>query len=156
MPLELNERGLLPVAVHDADLAEVQALFGGFQRSDRRIKLFDKLKEYIGELRQAAIRGWLIVDGSFVMRCVDEPEDIDVILVLPADWDLSAELRPFQYTLVSKRNVKRRYPIEVFPAVDGSETEKYWTAYFQQVNVKWCREFCFENGSQKGLARIAL
>jgi hypothetical protein len=156
MPLELNERGILPVAVHDADLAEVQTLFGGFQRSDRRIRLFDKLKEYIGELRQAEIRGWLIVDGSFVMRCVDEPEDIDVILVLPADWDLSAELRPFQYNLLSKRHVKRRYPIEVFLAVDGSETEKDWTAFFQQINIKWCRESGFENGSQKGLARIAL
>jgi hypothetical protein len=47
MPLELNERGILPVAVHDADLAEVEAMFGGFQKSDRRLRLFAKLKEYV-------------------------------------------------------------------------------------------------------------
>jgi hypothetical protein len=35
------------------------------------------------------------VDGNFVMRCVDEPDDIDVVLVLAADWDLSAELQAF-------------------------------------------------------------
>lgn len=156
MPFEVNDRGILPVAVHDADLAEVESLFGGFQRSDRRMKLFGKLREYVGELRQAGIRGWLIVDGSFVMRCVDEPDDIDVVLVLAADWDLSAKLKPFQYNLVSKRDVKRRYPIEVYPALAGSETEKKWTDFFHQVNVKWYETFGFANGSQKGLARIVL
>lgn len=155
MPLEVNELGILPVAIHDVDLADVESLFGGFQRSDRRMKLFGKLKEYVGELRQAGIRGWLIVDGSFVMRCVDEPDDIDVVLVL-ADWDLSAKLKPFQYNLVSKRDVKRRYPIEVYPAIAGSETEKKWTDFFHQVNVKWYEAHGFATGSRKGLARIAL
>lgn len=156
MPLEVNERGILPVAVHDADLSDIGLLFGGFQRSDRRIKLFSKLTEYVDELRKAGIRGWLIVDGSFVMRCVDEPDDIDVVLVLAGDWDLSADLRPFQYNLVSKRDVKRRFPIEVYLALAGSEVERKWTDFFQQVNVKWYEAHGFASGSQKGLARIAL
>ena len=156
MPLEVNERGILPVAVHDADLAEVEALFGRFQKSDRRLRLFAKLREDVGELRDAGIRGWLIVDGSFVMRCVDEPDGIDVVLVLAADWDLSAELKPFQYNVLSKLDVKRRYPIEVCSALAGSETEKTWTDFFLQVNVKWYEVHGFSSGSQKGLARIAL
>ena len=85
MPLEVNERGILPVTVHDADLAEVESLFGGFQKSDRRLRLFAKLREDVGELRDAGIRGWLIVDGSFVLRCVDEPDGIDVVLAPPRE-----------------------------------------------------------------------
>jgi hypothetical protein len=156
MPLTLCDDGILPLGIHDADLTEIGALFGRFQRSNWRVTLFQKLTEYVTELRQAGLRGWLIVDGSFVMSCVDEPGDIDVVLVLPADWDLTARLRPFQYNVVSKRDVKRRYPIEVYVAVAGSETEQQWTGFFQQVNIKWYDRFGFAVGSQKGLARIAL
>ena len=137
MPLELTKAGVLPVAIHDGNLDEIESLFGGFQRSNRRMTLFAKLKEYVAALRNADIRGWLIVDGSFVMSCIDEPQDIDVVLVLAADWDLKADLRPFQYNLVSKRDVKRNFPIEVLPALAGSDAEKKWTEYFQQINVKW-------------------
>lgn len=118
--------------------------------------LFAKLKEYVAALRNADIRGWLIIDGSFVMSCIDEPEDIDVVLVLAPDWDLKEDLRPFQYNLVSKRDVKRNFPIEVLSALAGSDAEKNWTEYFQQINVKWYEPHGFANGSQKGLVRIAL
>jgi hypothetical protein len=156
MPLEVNEHGMLTAAIHDTDLAEIGELFGKFQRSDRRIRLFRELTEYVNALRKAGIRGWLVVDGSFVMRCVDEPDDIDVVLVLAADWDLSADLASSQYNLVSKRAVKRRFPIEVYPVVAGSETERKWTEFFHQVNVKWIETLGLSIGSQMGLARILL
>ena len=108
------------------------------------------------ELRRAQIRGWLIVDGSFVMGCVDEPDDIDVILVLAKDWDLTADLRPFQYNLVSKRDVKRKFPFDIFPVLAGSDAERNWTEYFQQINIKWYEPFGFEVGSRKGLVRVAI
>ncbi len=155
MPLELNKHGILPVDVHDAELADIGSLFGEFQRTNRRSTLFNPLSEYVNELRAAGIKGWLIVDGSFVMRCVDEPDDIDVILVLSADGDLRADLRPFQYNLVSKRNVKHHFSIEVFPVLAGSDTEKYWTEYFLQIHVKWCLPHGFSIGDKKGLVRIA-
>jgi hypothetical protein len=156
LPLELNENGILPVDIHDAELADLGPLFGDFQRSDRRMKLFSKLSEYVDQLRAAGISGWLIVDGSFVMGCVDEPDDIDVILVLAEGWDMTANLRPFEYNLLSRRDVKRNFPIEVFPALAGSDTEKYWTEYFQQINVKWYAPHGFAIGAKKGLVRIAL
>lgn len=156
MSLDLDEKGILTVAVHDISLDELEDLFGGFQRSNRRVTLFVKLKEYVDALRKADIPGWLIVDGSFVMGCVDEPDDIDVVLVLPSDWDIAADLKPYQYNLVSKRDVKRNFPIEVFPALEGSDAEKRWTEYFLQVNVKWYEPHKFASGSQKGLVRIAL
>ena len=87
MTLALDERQLLPGGVHDATLEEVDRQFGRFQRTDRRIELVRKLKEYVAAMQQAQIRGSLIVDGSFVMAGVDQPEDLDLVLVLPDDWD---------------------------------------------------------------------
>jgi hypothetical protein len=45
--LTLDDRKLLPPGVHDASLQEVEELFGRFQRSDRRPKLFRKLRDYL-------------------------------------------------------------------------------------------------------------
>ncbi len=47
--------------------------------------LFHKLKAYVGEVKNADCGSSVIVDGGFVMGCVDKPEDIDLILVLPSD-----------------------------------------------------------------------
>jgi hypothetical protein len=156
MSLELTDDGVLGVDIHDGTLDDLEALFGGFQRSTRRMTLFARLREYVAALRRAEIRGALIVDGSFVMSCIDEPDDIDVVLVLAKDWDLTADLQPFQYVLVSKRDVKRNYPIEVFPVLEGSDAERKWTEYFQQINTKWYASHGFASGSRKGLVRIAL
>src|SRR5262245_47107394 len=72
----------------------IEAHFGRFQRSDRRTRLFGKLRDYVRAVERAACGTSVIVNGSFVMACVDEPEDIDLILVLPTDWDLAADLKP--------------------------------------------------------------
>ena len=50
MPLPFDERGLLPPGIHDATPDEVKFYFAQFQRSDRRLTLFDKLKAYLTEL----------------------------------------------------------------------------------------------------------
>ena len=154
--LELTDKDILPIAVHDCELGDIEATFGGFQKSDRRMKLFSKLTEYVHALKSADIRGSLIVDGSFVMGCVDEPDDIDVVLILAEDWDLTADLKPYQYNLVSKRDVKRKFPIEVYPVIAGTEPEKNWTDFFHKINVKWYEPFSFETGAQKGVVRIQL
>lgn len=156
MGLVLDNRDLLPVEVHDADLDDIRGLFGSFQRTDRRMHLFQKLTEYVDELRRAGIRGWLIVDGSFVMKRVDEPDDIDVILVFAGNWDFALDLSPFQYNVVSKRDVKRKYPIDVFPAIAGTESETKWIDFFQTINIKWYEKLGYEAGDAKGLVRIAL
>jgi hypothetical protein len=85
--LALDDRKLLPPGVHDASVKEVEELFGRFQRSDRRPRLFAKLRDYVEELQGAEIPGSIIINGSFVMACVDEPEDIDLVLALPTEWN---------------------------------------------------------------------
>jgi hypothetical protein len=92
--------------VHEGTLEGVGACFAGFQKSDRRMRLFNKLRSYLEAVKQADCADAVIIDGSFVMACVDEPEDIDVILVLHSNWDAQADLRPYLYNLVSSKRVK--------------------------------------------------
>lgn len=156
MPLELNDLQVLPHGIHDATMEEIRELFGEFQRSVRRMRLCDKLEEYVRELRSANLGQFLVVDGSFVMGCVDEPEDVDVVLVMAATWDMPSELRPFQYNLLSKRMVKKKFPFDVFIVREGSGEEKSVVDLFSKVNTKWYERFGFPERSTKGLVRIAL
>jgi hypothetical protein len=154
VPLTFDERGLLAPGVHDAALAEVEASFARFQRSDRRIQLFEKLKAYLAELGQTGWACEVILDGSFVMPPVDEPNDIDLILVLPADWDMFQPLKPFEYNVVSKKFTRREYQIDVLPAPAGSQAEREYRLLFEGIRIEWCRRFGWPAGSTKGLVRV--
>jgi hypothetical protein len=123
MALSFDDNQLLPAGIHDATLEEVGEQFGRFQRTDRRMTLFRRLGEYVAALRRANIQGSLIIDGSFVMPSMDQPEDVDLVLVLPEDWDTAADLRPYQYNLVSKRRVRQEYRFDVFTVRKGSAQE---------------------------------
>src|SRR5215831_521941 len=102
MSLTLDDRGLLPAGVHEASLKEIDRLFARFQKTGRRIKLFRKLSKYVAAVKKAKCGIAVIVDGSFVMGCIDEPDDIDLILILPPGWNMDEVLKPYQYNLVSK------------------------------------------------------
>ena len=90
------------------------------------------------------------------MLTLDEPEDIDLILVLPKDWDMTADLKPYQYNLVSKQRVRKEYAIEVYPVRAGSTEENRWMNFFGRVNVKWCEEFGWPDETTKGIVRLTL
>jgi hypothetical protein len=156
MSLVLDDRKLLPAGVHEASMEEIEERFARFQKSERRLKLFRRLREYLTAVAEAACGAAVIVDGSFVMACVDEPHDIDLILVLPENWDTTADLKPYQYNLVSKRRVKREYGFDILVVAPGSADEQEWTDFFGQVNVKWCKEFGWPMTSTKGIVRVWL
>jgi hypothetical protein len=154
MTLAFDDRQLLAPGVHDTSLEEVDEYLGRFQRSDRRMKLLGKLRAYAAEVKKTGWECSFILDGSFVMPGVDEPEDIDLILVLPEEWDLAADLKPYQYNLVSKKRVKKEYGLDVLPVRAGSVEEQKWVAFFGQVNVKWCQLFGWPADTTKGLVRV--
>jgi hypothetical protein len=156
MPLEFDERGLLPAGIHDATLEELEQYFGRFQRTDQRITLCKKLKAYISALKAAEINCSLIVDGSFIMTKVDEPEDIDLVLVLPEDWDIGADLKPYQYNVVAKHRVKQQYRFDLFTVRKNTADEQKWIDFFGQVNVKWCELFGWPDDLTKGVVRVSL
>lgn len=151
---KFTDEGLLPEGVHDCSLQVLEQEFGRFQSSDRRCKLMEKLKEYISELRSTGWDAKVIVDGSFVMAKIDKPDDIDLILVLPDSWDMKAEVRPFEYNLISKRMTRRKYGFDVFAVPAQSDAERQWIEFFQQVDVKWLSKFGWPPGLKKGIVRV--
>lgn len=154
MPLNFDARGLLPPGVHDATLDEARAAFARFQRSDRRLTLFDKLTAYLAELAKTGWACRVVLDGSFIMPMVDEPNDIDLILVFPAAWNLTRDLRPFEYNLVTNNFTKREFKVEVFPVAEGSERHRHFLDFFTQVRREWWQKFGWPEGITKGLVRI--
>jgi len=98
MPIPpLGADGVLPSGTHDCSLEEIEEIFGRFRRSDRRIRLTKGLFEYVTLLQEAEIGRYLYVDGSYVTG-EDEPNDFDLLLVLPEQLDLSRQIPPFEYT----------------------------------------------------------
>ena len=154
MSLTFDDRGLLPPGIHDATLEEVEQAFARFQRTDRRIRLFEKLRAYVTELRKTGWTYTLLIDGSFVMPPVDAPNDIDAVLVFPADWDMTQSLSPFRYNLVSQRATKKEYQIEVYPVTVGSDDESQFMTLFTRIRAEWCRQFGWPPEDLKGFVRL--
>lgn len=128
----LEPSGLLPVGVHEASFEELRDRFGSFQRTDRRPSLFKRLEAFVAELRASRLVTIMLIDGSFVTSA-DEPNDVDVILVLPQTHNFGAELLPFQYNVLSRRAVRRRHGIDLLVAVEGSTLLDEYVEFFSQV-----------------------
>lgn len=89
----------------------------------------------------------MLVDGSFVTAKAD-PNDIDLVLVVSADHDLSADFQPNEYNVLSKRRVNRRFGFDLLVARAESEEYHRYAAFFQQVRL--------EPGRKKGILKIWL
>jgi hypothetical protein len=147
MPIPLNARGLLPQGVHDCSLDEVKARFGSFQGSDRRPRLWATLESFVAEVRMASVGVFLYINGSFV-TAKPAPEDIDLILVVPAAHDFSRDLAPAEYNLLSARRVRQRFRLDLLVAREGSDQHQRYLKLFQQVRL--------EADEIKGILRIKL
>jgi hypothetical protein len=125
-------------------MTEVEERFGGFQGSDRRMRLFAKLRRYLEEVRFAGLALALIIDGSFVTNKPD-PEDIDLVLVLPEDHDFGLERRP---NPLSKRYVRQEHGFDLVAVAEESEEYHEALDLFQQVRN--------QTRLRKGLLRLRL
>jgi hypothetical protein len=143
----LTDEGYLPAGLHDCTLEEVEDRFGRFQKSDRRIRLVEKLARYVEDVRKAGMALAVLIDGSFVTAKPD-PGDIDLILVLRPGHNFAADLRPFEYNPLSKKRVRQNYRFDLLVAVEGSPEYEKYVALFQQVRD--------EPSLQKGLLRVAV
>ena len=148
MPIPpLDEHGLLPVGVHDCTIDELRARFGSFQHTDRRPQLIQKLQNLVAEARLGGFVRGLLVDGSFVTAKSD-PNDIDLVIILPLTHDVGADLRPAQYALVSKKSVQRRYGFDIVAVRENTLEYDEAVAFFQQVRG--------QRALRKGLLRLSL
>ena len=140
-----NERGWLPDGIHDCTLEEATGRLGAFHGSDRRPNLWAKFAEFLREVRECGLVEALLLDGSFVTAKPD-PNDIDLILVVSAEHDFSADLRPIEYNVLSQRSVRRRIGFDLLVARTGSEEYRSYVGFFQQVRL--------EPGYRKGILRV--
>jgi len=144
--------GVLPEGIHDCTFAEIEQMFGRFQRTDRRIRLFEKLKSYLAEARSVSFVQAIIVDRSFV-TAKEEHGDIDLIVVLQPGYDFTQRLRPFEYNVIVKTGVKRQgYPFDVFAMPENSVEYRDVVLLFSRVDVE--KHGAFTNRSRKGMLRV--
>lgn len=143
----LNEAGLLPRGIHTCSMDELRARFGSFQTSDRWPRLMERLEAFLVEVRACRVGRAVIVNGSFVTR-KPEPNDIDLLLVLPAGHDFHADLSPAQYMVVDGRRVRRAYGLDLFVVEDGSADYDALVRLFSRVRL--------QPGLAKGIVRIEL
>ena len=148
MPIPaLNKDGLLPEGIHDCTLGEIEARFGSFQGTDHRPRLWAALRAFLRELKAAGLGSALLVNGSFV-TAKPAPEDIDLILVLPAGHDLSRDLSPAEYNVLSSQRVRRRHKLDLLVTRADSDQYRRYLSLFQQVRL--------EPRKTKGILRIQL
>jgi len=145
--------GVLPAGLHLCTLEEVKAVFGQFCRSDRRPKLTERLTRYMQDARNSGVVSAVVIDGSYV-TAKEEPGDIDLIVALRPDFDLTAEMRPLEYNIQSKARVSKLYGFDMLPAVDGSETYQRFLDFFSRVKLNDLSLPTSQKG--KGVLRIEL
>ena len=143
MPLPLlEENGFLPPGIHDASFDDLLDRFG---QSPHRNALLQQLGRYLVELRQWPLAQVVLVDGSFVTNA-PEPNDVDLVLVLRDDYDLSKSVSPFEYNLRSRRRVQKTYGLDLFVVRPQSVDYDRFVEFFSQVRN--------QPGQTKGIVRV--
>jgi hypothetical protein len=142
-----DANGLLPVGIHNCTLLEIEERFGRFQSSDRRCRLFERLRSFVSEASKSRLVRAIIIDGSFITD-VDSPNDIDLILVLGPDHDYAAVLRPFEYNALSRRHARQAFGFDAVSVSEGTPALEEYVRFFSQVRDR--------ADLSKGLLRVVL
>ena len=124
-----DAEGLLPAGIHEGTFDEILERCG-FNR--QRVELLEKLNEYLRELAQWPLAQAVLIDGSFATSHL-EPNDIDVIVVLRDDYDLTQPVSPFAYNLRSRRSVLRRFGLDLFVVRPNSPELAGFVEFFGKI-----------------------
>lgn len=154
MSLSINALGILDPGIHEATLDEVEFEFGDRTGPGRRTKLIADLRSYYAELQQANLSFAMLLDGSFVMPLVAEPQDIDLIVLLDRSFHSAKSWSPHERELLSRKRVAARYDIDMLAVRNGSANERMWEVFFAQAKLTWCQKFGWPANTQKGLVRL--
>jgi hypothetical protein len=142
-----NEYGSLPEGIHDCRFDEAARRFGAFQGSDSRPRLWAKFTQFMREAKASGLVQVVLIDGSFVIR-IPDPNDIDLVLVVPASHDFSADLPPAQYNIFDQKRVRRRFELDIVVVKNASENLEWAIAFFHQIRQ--------QPGIKKGILRLTL
>lgn len=139
--------GFLPVGIHVCTAEEITDRFGRFQSTDRRPSLNAGLIRYITELKEADIGKYLIVNGSFVTQ-KDVPGDIDVLLILKDDVDLTGDIPPFRKNAASSKYISKYHKLDFHFGFEDDPTATNILQNFKEVK--------HQPGKYKGILRVEL
>lgn len=144
--------GVLPEGVHDCTWEEVEATCGRFRRSDQRIRLTERLKQYLSDAKRSGVVTAVVIDGSYA-TAKDEPSDIDLIVVRRPGVD-TTNLRPFEYNAISKAMIRSLYRFDAFSVEADSPELENRIEFFSQVNPD--KPPANTSKARKGLLRVVL
>jgi len=91
--------------------------------------------------------GNLVLNGSFVTS-KPAPNDIDFIVVVARDHNLTGDLRPGAYNVVSKKRVQKRFGFDIVAVREETMEYREAVAFFQQVRGR--------RGLRKGILGLLL
>jgi hypothetical protein len=134
--------GYLPEGLYLGSEVEVTFRFGASSRRRRRLTL--RLRRWIALARQITALRFLI-DGSFV-TAKDEPHDIDVVVLLPLDFEQQVAAGSPSALELEEMLLTRR-PEEVFAAEDEADWND-WVQFFSRTREA--------DGRGKGLVEVQL
>ena len=126
---DFDANGNLPPGIHVASLQEVEERFAIFDRSDRRLRLFQHLKRVLTDIRQIAFVTRIFIAGSFVTSA-PEPNDFDCLIVLDPET-VNIELRPFEYQVLNRRTALKTFEGDVIAVLEGSAFHDEYLKLFQ-------------------------
>lgn len=141
---ELTIDGVLPVGVHDATLAEVEARFTSRGNIDRRTELFKRFRSYLSDLRLTGLVLVVYVDGSFTTS-KPAPTDIDLVIEVPAGYDLAGDFPHYHQQVLRAERVRRVWKFDVLVAPTGTEDLRGHLETFQTDS---------RSGLAKGIIRL--
>lgn len=139
--------GFLPLGIHICTAEEISDRFGRFQTTDRRPSLNAGLIRYINELKEADIGKYLIVNGSYVTQ-KDMPSDVDVLLVLKDDVDLTGDIPPFRKNTASRKYINKYYKLDFHFGFENDPSYTNILDNFMEVKD--------QPGKYKGILRVDL
>jgi hypothetical protein len=126
---EFTDTGFLPNGMHLVTIEDFKRRFGQFDRSDRRIRLYEKLEKLVFDAKASGIIRRVLVGGSYVTAKA-EPNDFDCILIMEFSI-LTKTLSPSEYNLVSRKAARRLYGGDVVAVLPGSEEYFQYLEFFQ-------------------------
>ena len=137
-----DERGSLPLGLHESTISEIRAVLGF---TERRRRLIDGLERFVRIWSESGFLEYSVIDGSFA-TAKPEPGDIDMLLVLNVDA-LSSRPADFRYLAVShsydRDFTKREFGCEAF-IVTGQDDLDGWLDFFGTDRM----------GRRRGLIRL--
>lgn len=103
--------------------------------------------EFVREAKASGMVEAVLVDGSFV-TAQPAPNDIDLIVVVWAAHDFTADLLPHQYNVLAQQRVRRRYGFDIVVVKSETENLMWAVEFFSQVRQQL--------GRKKGLLKVTL